>query len=53
MKTASNAEKTLTTKTIESLGLPERQRSRALADLAAANMLVGAFIAASKLLHRR
>ncbi len=53
MKTASTIEKISTSKHIEKLGLPERARSRALADLAVADALVGAFIAASKLLHLR
>jgi hypothetical protein len=53
MKTASNIEKISTSKRIETLGLPEQQRSRVLADLAVANALVGALFAASKLLPLR
>ena len=53
MNSALRNEKNSTSKKIESLGLPERQRSRALADLALADTLVGAFIAASKFLHLR
>ncbi len=46
-------ERISTSKRIANLGLSEGQRNRALADLAIANTLVGAFIAASKLLHLR
>jgi hypothetical protein len=53
VNTTSANEKLSTSKGIEKLALSEQQRNRALADLAAANTLVGAFFAASKLLHRR
>ena len=53
MTTALNNEKISTSRRIENLALPERQRNRALANLAIATTLVGAFIAASKLLHLR
>jgi len=46
-------EKTSTSKSIASLALPERQRNRALADLALADNVVSALIAARKLLHLR
>ena len=51
MKTVSKIEKISTSKRIEKLGLSKQQRSRALADLAVADAVVGAFFAASKLLH--
>ena len=47
------SEKISTSKGIEKLALSEQQRNRALADLVVANNLVGAFFAASKLLHLR
>jgi len=53
MNTAVKNEKISTSKRIANLGLPERQRTRALADLVLANTLVDAFVAASKLLHLR
>ncbi len=53
MKNALVNEKSSTSTRITKLGLSERQRSRALADLAIADNLVGAFIAVSKLLHLR
>ena len=53
MNTALNSEKISTSKSIKKLGLSEFQRSRALANLALADTLVGAYLAASKLLHLR
>jgi hypothetical protein len=53
MKTAFSIEKNSTARGIETLGLSEMQRSRALADFAVADALVGAFFAVSKLLHLR
>ncbi len=53
MNAALQNKKISTSKRIEKLGLPERQRNRALAELAIANTLVDAFMAASKLLHLR
>lgn len=53
MGTAFNNEKISTSKSIENLGLPERQRNRALAELAVAGAVVGAIIAARKLFHLR
>jgi hypothetical protein len=52
MNTKSTSKKISTYKSIENLGLSERERSRALENLAIADTLVGAFIAASKLLQR-
>ena len=53
MNTVFNNEKISTYKRIESLGMSERQCSRALAELAAADTLVGALFAAAKRLHLR
>ncbi len=53
MDTKLNGKKISIHQSIEKLGLPERQRNRALADLAAANTIVGVLFAASKLLHLR
>lgn len=53
METVTKREKTSTSKRIVGLGLPTRQRNRALADLAVADAVVGMIIAASKLFDRR
>jgi len=53
METALNTEKSSTSKQIQKITLTKRQRDRALADLEKANIFVGAFFAATKLIHRR
>jgi len=53
MNTKSSSKKISTYKRIEDLGLSDRARSRAFANLAIADTVVGAFLAASKLLHLR
>lgn len=53
MSTARKNEIISTATSIAALGLPEKQRDRALADLAVANTVVGAVIAAAKFLHLR
>jgi len=53
MSAVLNNEKISTSKRISQLGLSERQRSRALASLAVAVALVGAFFTAAKQLHLR
>jgi hypothetical protein len=53
METALKNEKNSTSRQIEKVALTKRQRDRALADLEVANIVVGAFFAASKLIQRR
>jgi hypothetical protein len=53
MSTVLKNEEILTSKRISKLGLSEVQRSRALASLALAATLVGAFFATAKQLHLR
>ena len=53
MKNALINEKNSTSAQIANLGLSERQRSRALANLALVDNMVGTLLAVSKLLHLR
>jgi hypothetical protein len=53
METVLKNEKNSTSRQIEKVVLTKRQRDRALADLEKANIVVGAFFAASRLIHRR
>jgi hypothetical protein len=53
MNTIVKNEKISTARIIANLGLPEQQRNRALAELALADSLAAAFVAATKLLHLR
>jgi hypothetical protein len=53
MATTSKSKKISTLEHIETLGLPERQRNQAVANLAVADNLVRAIFSATKLLHLR
>lgn len=53
METDLKSKKNSTELPIEKIALTKRQRDRALADLEKANIFVGAFFAATKLIHRR
>jgi len=53
MEAVLKNEKNSTSKQIEKIVLTKRQRDRALAELEKANIFVGAFFAASKLIQRR
>ena len=53
METDLKSKKNSTAVQIEKIALTKRQRDRAIADLQKANIFVGAFFAASKLIHRR
>ena len=53
MSTMRKTERISTAASIATLGISEGQRNRALADLAMANTMVGAFISAAKFLNLR
>ncbi len=53
MESALKNEKSLTTRQMEKIVMSKQQRDRALADLEKANIIVGAFFAATKLINRR
>jgi hypothetical protein len=53
MEAALKNEKSSTSRQLEKIVMNKQQRDRALADLEKANIIVGAFFAATKLIHRR